>query len=228
MPARIRKVTTLSPTAKEVTLQLPESLGFLPGAFVNVFMEHNGARMRRAYSVSSDEDVQNTITLSIRKGSVGGMSERFWDKGVEQVPLEIMGPLGLNTADKITGTKVFLFGFGIGVSVIKGLLPHLLRRDNITKITVLLGSRSEEEVLYRNFFEGLSVRDPRLVLRMVISRPLDSTYPFQGHLQDHVNGLDFEDASVYICGSKVAVESLKAKIEEGSSKPKEFLLEAFD
>lgn len=228
MTARIEEITDLSPTAREVTLRLPEPLHFIPGAFVNVFMDHAGTRMRRAYSISSDEDIHDRITLSIRKGSEGGMSERFWDKGIEQVSLDIMGPLGLNTADKITGTKVFLFGFGIGVSVIKGLLPHLLRREDITQITVMTGSRNETELLYKDFFEAAASSDSRLNVSMVLSQPLDPAYPLKGHLQDYVNGLNVSDGSVYICGSKEATESLKAAILSTGHKPREFLLEAFD
>ena len=207
---------------------LPGPLGFTPGAFVNVFMEHEGVRMRRAYSVSSDEDTQDTITLSIRKGSAGGMSERFWDEGIEQVPVQIMGPLGLNTADKITGTRVFLFGFGIGVSVVKGLLPHLLRRKDVTQITVMTGSRNESEALYKDYFEEEAKHDPRLVVKMVLSRPADPAYPFKGYVQDHSKDLDFTDASIYICGTKHAAENLKQSIQDTESKPLEFLLEAFD
>jgi len=228
MTANIGTVRDLSPTAREVTLRLPEPLGFSPGAFVNVFMDADGSRLRRAYSISSDENAQDTVTLSIRKGSPGGMSERFWDEQIERVPLEIMGPLGINTADKITGSRIFLFGFGIGVSVIKGLLPHLLRRENVTEITVMIGSRNEKESLYKGFFEELAGRDPRLRVKIVLSQPLDAAYPFKGYLQYHVDDLDFSDASVYICGTKIAAESLREVIEKKGSAVREFLLEAFD
>lgn len=228
MPATIGTITDLSPTAREVTLHLPELLGFTPGAFVNVFMDHDGTRMRRAYSISSDETAQDMIALSIRKGSVGGMSERFWDTGVAEVPLQIMGPLGLNTADKITGTRVFLFAFGIGVSVIKGLLPHLLRRRDITHITVMTGSRNEEEALYKEFFEEAARRDPRLTVTMVLSKPHDTAYPYKGHLQDAIGGIDFTDASVYICGTKAAAESLQTAITKKGQPVHQFLIEAFD
>jgi NAD(P)H-flavin reductase len=228
MKAKIVHMKSLSPTAKEVTLSLPGPLGFLPGAFVNVFLEHDGVRMRRAYSISSDEDKQDTITLSIRKGSVGGMSERFWDADAMQYPIEIMGPLGLNTADKISGSRVFLFGFGIGVSVIRGLLPHLLRREEVTEVTVITGSRTEEESLYKEYFDAVASEDSRCRVITVISRPSKTTYPFRGYVQDHLAGLDFTGVSVYICGSKAAAESLQDAIAMKESQPKEVLVEAFD
>lgn len=221
-------MTDLSPSSREVTLGLPEPLGFLPGAFVNVFMNHEGQRMRRAYSVSSDDSKQNEISLSIRKGSAGGMSERFWDENIQHTRLEIMGPLGVNTVDKITATRVFLFAFGIGVSVIKGLLPSLLRRDDITQVTILTGSRSEAEILYKDFFQEIAAQDARVSVGFVVSRPADASYPLVGYIHDHVKDLDFQNSTVYLCGPKKACESLRRVIEESPGKASQFLIEAFD
>ncbi len=227
MPARIARMSDLSPSAREVTLTLPEPLGFTPGAFVNVFLTESGQKMRRAYSISSDEARQGEITLSIRKGSAGGMSERFWDSNIGTAAIEIMGPLGLNTADKIQRPRVFLFAFGIGVSVVKGILHHLLNRTDITEVTVVTGSRNEEEILYRDFFEEMRRKDSRLSVRYVLSRPKDSSYPWQGYIQDHVGTFDFTSASVYLCGAKAACAAVKDAIEARGSHP-QFLIEAFD
>lgn len=229
LPARIVRTTALSPSAMEVTLALPKPLGFSAGAFVNVFMTDAGERLRRAYSISSSEDLQETITLSIRKGSPGGMSERFWREDIKQIPLEIMGPLGINTVEKITQPRVFLFGFGIGVAVIKGLLHHLLADDTVTEITVVTGSRTEEEILYKAFFETAASKDIRLHTRFVVSRPHDVAYPFQGYVQDHISDFDFRDTSVYLCGTRIACATLKEAIEEKTpEQPPQFLVEAFD
>lgn len=228
LPARIDSITELSPTAREVHLTLPEPLGFLPGSFVNVFLGEGSERIRRAYSISSSDAVQNAITLSIRKGAPGGMSERFWEPNIRNTPLQIMGPLGLNTADRITNPRVFLFGFGIGVSVVKGLVEELLGRHDTTEVTVMTGSRTEEEVLYKEFFESLERSDSRLRTRFVVSRPNDQTYLWKGHIHDHIDDLDFSHATVYLCGKKSACESLQERIAAKTKTPVEFLVEAFD
>lgn len=229
LPATITRITDLSPTAREITLTLPEPLDFIAGAFVNVFITHDGVRNRRAYSISSDEDSKSEITLSIRKGSQGGMSELFWSPDVKEMPIEVMGPLGLNTADKITEPRVFLFSFGIGVSVIKGLLHHLRARKDIQEITIVTASRTEEEVLYKEFFETEKAADPRIKTRFVISNPLDPSYTYTGKLHDYVTDFTFEHATVHLCGKKDACASLQEAIQHqpyGDSA--QFLIEAFD
>lgn len=229
MKASVHSTTDLSPSAREVTLTLPQPLNFSPGAFVNVFVTRNGKRERRAYSISSDYKSQKEIALSIRRGSgEKSLSPVFWKEGVENLDVSIMGPLGLNTAEKIEHTKVFLFGFGIGVSVIKSLAQYLLDQDDIEEVIVALGSRTEEEMLYKEFFELLAEQDVRLKLRFVLSRPHDASYPYKGHLQDFIDDFDFNDSSVYLCGQGAACLSLRDAIEAKKPKEVQFLIESFD
>jgi NAD(P)H-flavin reductase len=228
MNAVVEKVTDLSKTAREITLTLPESLDFLPGAFVNVFVEKDGKNHRRAYSISSDYRNQQEITLSIRRTDTPtSVSPVFWEPGVESLPLTIMGPLGLNTGDKILFPRVFVFAFGIGVSVAKGLIDYLMAREDIEQIYVVTGSRTEEEILYKEFFEEKVQQDSRVSLRFVVSKPGDVTYPYAGHLHDYIDDFNFSNATVYMCGSTQACESLKSAIETRFTSP-QFLIEAFD
>ncbi len=226
MNARISKLVDLSGSAREVTITLPESIDFIPGAFVNVFMEREGKKERRAYSIASSATQQRQIALAIRKGSVGGMSERFWEPSIQDVPLSIMGPLGLNTIDKIHKPRVFLFGFGIGVSVVKGLAEALLARPSLTELTIVTGSRTEDEILYKHFFDSL--HDSRVTTRFVVSRSVDPLYPYRGYIQDHVADLDFSDSSVYLCGQGSACATLQESIKASGATDVEFLVESFD
>lgn len=229
MKASVRSATDVSPSAREVTLALPQPLNFSPGAFVNVFVTREGKRERRAYSISSDYRNQKEIALSIRRGtSETSLSPVFWETGVEDLEVSIMGPLGLNTADKIEHTKVFLFGFGIGVSVIKSLTQYLLDQDDIEEVIVVLGSRTEDEILYKEFFELLAEQDVRLKLRFVLSRPVDAAYPYTGYIQDFVDDFDFNDSSVYLCGQGAACLALRDSIEAKRPKNVQFLIESFD
>ncbi len=223
----VRSVRDLSATAREVVLSLSEPLGFAPGAFVNVFAERDGKRMRRAYSISSDAEQQNEIALSIRRSSPEGMSPFFWEEGVVGRELLIMGPLGLNTAEKITRPRIFLFGFGIGVSVIKALAPYLLRREGVQELSIVTGSRGEDEILYKEFFEELAALDSRVRVRFAVSKPSRAAYPWPGYIQEHLQDFDFTGSSVYACGQGAACNALVGTIQ-GRAKDVEFLVESFD
>ncbi len=229
MTATVRSARDLSPSAREVTLTLPNALEFTPGAFVNLFVTRDGKRERRAYSVSSDYKNQKEITLSIRRNDTPqSLSPVFWQKNLDALPVSVMGPLGLNTADKIEHSKVYLFGFGIGVSVIKSLAQYLLDQEDIEQVIVLVGSRTEKEALYKEFFELLAEQDVRLSFRSVLSRPEQEGYPYVGYLQDHIGDYDFNDSTVYLCGAGAHCLALRDAIEATHPKNVQFLIESFD
>lgn len=229
LAANISSFRDLSPTAREITLDLPESLGFTAGAFVNTFFDVGGEIIRRAYSLSSDESDQRHITLSIRKVPGGKAAGFFWKPDIVGSSVSIMGPLGVHTADKLTKRKLFLFGFGIGISVVMAMFRHALRRKDIDEIVVMTGARDESESIYLDEIETLAQTDKRVTLRHVLSRPqragaLDSR---TGYIQDHIDGFTFDDADIYICGHKAACDKLVETIQKTHPNGCVFHTEAF-
>lgn len=225
--AKITEIKELSQTAREVHIDLSENLDFIPGSFVNVFIEHEGENMRRAYSVSSDSTEQKQITISVRKKPEGKVSKLFWLDDIIGKTITVMGPMGLNTTDKISEKKVFLFSFGIGISVIKGVLHSLLERPD-TEITIFTQDRNEDELLYNEFLQQIRAENPsRVDVRRIISDPERSGYPLVGTIQDYLTGVAFDNSCVYICGPEKACESLKETIEAKNPQNVNYMIEGF-
>ena len=109
------EINNLSKTVKEIKFSLPEPFDFIAGSFVNIFIDIMGEKVRRAYSISSSDKDNKSFAISIRLKPDGKMSKEFWDKNLIGEKIELMGPLGLNTADKMKQSKIYLFGFGIAV-----------------------------------------------------------------------------------------------------------------
>lgn len=225
--AKIVGVKDLSPTAREIQIVPEIPIDFIPGMFVNIFMEYNGEILRRAYSISSDSNQKESFTVSVRLLSNGGMSPVFWDKDIVGGEIKVMGPMGFNTIEKITKKKVFLFAFGIGAGVIKSIADELVRRDEVEEINIMTGNRDEEELLYRDFFDDLAVKNKKVKIRHILSKPKNNAFEFTGHIQDFVEDLDFSNSSAYVCGSTKACESLKGKIESMHPKNFDIVVEAF-
>ncbi|MDQ5928011.1 MAG: ring,2-phenylacetyl-CoA epoxidase subunit PaaE [Patescibacteria group bacterium] len=229
LTATITSFRDLSPTAREITIELPEDLNFTAGAFVNTFFDVNGETIRRAYSISSDDSNQRAITLSIRKVPEGKAAGFFWKSDIIGSTLSIMGPLGINTADKLTKRRLFLFGFGIGVSVIMAMLRHALKQNTIDEIVVMTGSRNEIESIYLDELTALSQSKKNMTFRRVLSRPeyTDASSFETGFIQDHISDFAFDDADVYICGHKAACDSLTETIQKTHPNEYVFHVEAF-
>lgn len=221
----IAKITDLTQTAKEIRIDLPSSMEFEAGSFVNVFMDINGTKVRRAYSISSNPTDKDSITLAIRLSPEGTMTPLFWNKDMKDIPIELMGPLGLNTADKMTHHKIYLCGFGIGAGVVKSLAQELVRQNK--EITILIGSRTEEDIVYKEFFDTFAKTHSNVRVLHSISKPREHSQYKSGYIQHHVEGFDFNNADVYICGQESACDELKSTILAHNPVDCAFFIEGF-
>jgi ring-1,2-phenylacetyl-CoA epoxidase subunit PaaE len=225
--AVITALTDITPTARAVTFKTTTPFTFHAGNFVNVFIEVHGEMLRRAYSISSNDAVNSEFTISVRRTIDGKMSPVFWDESTIGKTISIMGPLGVNTVDKFTHPTVYLVAFGVGAGVIKAVLEHVLAEPRVTKIVLLTGSRTQDEILYRDYFNELAVTNKQLTVEHIISDKAElSTYK-KGYIQDHVGGYDFTNSDVYVCGQEAACNGLVDAVKATNPNDVSFFVEGF-
>ncbi|MFA6999606.1 MAG: FAD-dependent oxidoreductase [Candidatus Paceibacterota bacterium] len=223
----ITQITDLSKTAKEVSIKLNEPISFLSGSFVNVFVDVNGEKVRRAYSISSPSSLEDSITLSIRLSPTGTVTPLFWSKDMIGSILELMGPMGLNTVDKMHHDKVYLFAFGIGVGVVKSITDYFANIQPVKHLTIYTGSRNEDEIIYKDYFDNLSKSKDNISVKYIVSDPnVNSPFP-KGYIQDFIGDLDFNNSDVYVCGQEKACSDLVSKVNSMNPQDCSFFIEAF-
>ncbi len=227
MTGTITSIVDLSKTAKDVTITLSEELNFIAGQFVNIFMNIEGVAVRRAFSISSSDTEQRTITLSIRESLKGVMSPLFWQKDMTGTSLTLVGPLGVNTGDKLHAPHAYLFAYGVGAGVVKSILDHIIHASIAEQILVMTGSRSEDEILHKDYFDKCATTHTHISVRHVISQPTQTEGLFHGYIQDNIDDIDFNNADVYACGQEVACKSLVEKIQLKQPVNCTFFIEAF-
>jgi NAD(P)H-flavin reductase len=137
-----------------------------------------------------------------------------------------MGPLGLNTADKMTQKKIFLFGFGVGCGVIKSLADNIAHREGLDSLTIVTGNRSIEEILHKDYFDQLASEGNRVRVKYVVTDTGQDRYP-SGYIQEHIAEYTFDDADIYICGQGVACRALEDAINTTNPKNCRFFIEDF-
>lgn len=225
--ATITALTDLSATAREITLTPAVPFPFKAGSFVNVFADVAGETLRRAYSISSTDARTDSFTISVRQTIGGKLSPLFWDKASLGRTISIMGPLGINTADKFTHSTIYLCGFGIGAGVIKAVLEHVLTQPGVTQIVLLTGSRMQSDIIYKDYFTQLAHTHPHLTFIPVVSDKTEQSEFKKGYIQDHVSGYDFNHADVYVCGQEAACNGLVDAVKATNPTDVEFFVEGF-
>lgn len=224
----ITRVRDLTPTARDVTVTLDASMTSIAGSFVNLFIKNGTRTLRRAFSISSASPDEREITLTIRLCPEGAVSPLFWQPDVLGTRVELMGPLGLNTTDKLHRPNIFLFAFGIGAGVVKALAETLIGRSDLAALTIMTGSRNAEDIVHKDFFDALAGRDARVQVAYVVSTPraANSLYP-HGYIQHHLTGLHFDDADVYVCGQEEACQQLVEAIQHTAPHNCDYFIEGF-
>jgi NAD(P)H-flavin reductase len=217
----------LSLTAREVTLKLSEPIDFVSGSFVNIFIEKDGEKLRRAFSIASPEGITDTITLAIRLNLSGKVTPLFWQENVVGTKVEVMGPLGLNTADKMQSKNVYLFGYGIGAGVVKSLADHFVHKPDLQSLNIMTGSRNEKEILYIDYFDNLVLNLKNTHTYYVVSNPDSNTVHKTGYIQHHLEHFDFNDSVVYVCGQEEACDDLVEKVKKQQPSNCQFFIEGF-
>lgn len=226
--ATVSRVRDLSVSAREVTLRLAEPMPFSPGAFVNVFLERDGRRVRRAYSLASDDRETGEVSLAVRRLDGGELSPAFWEPDVVGRELDVMGPLGVNTVEKVVAPRVFLFAFGIGAGVVRSLALRLVHEPGVREIAIALGSRDETDEIYGDEFRALAAGNPHVTFRSVFTDRRDgSADARRGFLQANLDGYDFAGATVFACGRTVACDALVAAVKAAGGADARFVVEAF-
>lgn len=222
----ITNVRDISPTAREYTITPAEPLPFVAGAFVNLFVSHDGKIIRRAFSMSSSDHNDQSFTLSIRLSPDGALTPLLWAHDYTGSIVKLMGPLGLNTADKMLSKNVFLFGFGIGAGVVKSLADHIVTRPELESLTIVTGNRSSSEIIHKDYFDKLKANNKKVSVKYVVSDTHQTEYP-TGYIQEHIAEYHFNNADVYMCGQGVACAALEEVIRSTDPQNCKFFIEDF-
>lgn len=224
---KINNVIDLSKTAKEISITLSPPIDFLSGSFVNVFININGEKVRRAYSISSSSNIKDNITLTIRLSPTGLMTPLFWNKDIIGEEIEMMGPLGLNTVDKMKQDKIYLFAFGVGAGVVKSIADYFYNIRKVENLTIITGSKSEDEILYKDYFNSLSRNSENVFVDHIVSKAQEGSNVKKGYIQDYIDKFDFNNSDVYVCGQEKACTDLVEKIKSLNPNNCNYFVEGF-
>lgn len=220
---RIAKVTR--PTADAVSLELAfegATPSFHAGQFMTLVVTVNGETLRRAYSIHTAPH-EGRIAVCVKRVKDGKVSNWLVDHAREGDVLQVLGPSGsFGLASELpTPNRVVLVGGGSGVTPLASIAGALLHEDGTSKITLLFGNRSLDDVIFRDALEALAARHPdRFELRHVLESPPDGWLGGVGRLDpetcarelDRLEHLDA--AEIFLCGPEGMMDAVKAALLE--------------
>jgi ferredoxin-NADP reductase len=219
-PIRLVGSRMLAPTVRHMAFARADSapFRFIPGQFIQIHFEHQGATLRRSYSVATlhGDPVNPAAAIEIAVSYVeGGPATQLLSTLREGDTLDASGPYGrfcLQDAD--TNARYLLVGTGTGVTPYRAMLPVLAgqMRERGIEVVLLFGARNEADLLYGAEFDDFADAHSGFTFMPCFSRaartparPHDRT----GYVQAQLEALAPDPARdiAYLCGNPNMVDA---------------------
>lgn len=144
---------------------------FRAGQYLNIYLDIEGMKVNRAYSISSSpEDAKaGFYELTIKYVQDGLVSRYVLDNWKEGDDTELSGPAGTFYYQPIRDARtVICVAGGSGITPFRSLARAIADGTEDFELILLYGSRTEEQILYKDEFDKLS-EDPRIKVVHVLS-----------------------------------------------------------
>ncbi len=208
--ARLVKIDELTSSVRNFHFEFPEKprFDYRPGQFVMVEVPKEGKTARKPYSIASPPHWPGKIELCIKKVEGGYVSSFFFElKEGYVMPME--GPLGVFKLKDPLPPHLLFVATGTGVAPLRAMIHTLLKDGHPGKMTLILGVRYENEVLFDEEFKALAARHANFEYIPTVSRP-QSWKGETGYVQDVLlrHYPSPEGRQIYACGLVPMINSL--------------------
>ncbi len=212
----------LSSNTIQLDFRVDDNFSYEAGQFIQLHFRHNGEDVKRSYSIAnSPSSFTSTGILEIALSYVdGGVASEFFSNLEQGIELSIGGPFGILTAPKKPSGQVILVGTGTGIAPYRAMAEELVAlAERGTKISILMGVRSRNELIYSADLKALADRSDDVSYLTCFSREtdVDSTRgEINGYVQSQFDTLNINPESdlVYLCGNPKMIDDATLQLKE--------------
>jgi len=201
--SQIKKETKSTKTFRLVsnTHPLPP---FQAGQYINLFVEVNGVRTSRPYSISSSPSQTGYYEITVRRIPQGFVSTYLLDEVKTGDTLQSTAPSGQFTYNPIFhgDNLVFLAG-GSGITPFMSMLRDVTDCGLQRQIHLIYGNRITDDIIFKDEMAQLSACYDNVTVNSIISEPEDGYKGLNGFItaefiKEQVGNLD--EKMFYLCG----------------------------
>jgi ferredoxin-NADP reductase len=213
-PLRLADARMVAPSVRHLVFERADGqpLPFIPGQFLQIHFEQNGAPTKRSYSIAcAPGDTCFEIAVSYVEG---GAATALLSGLALGDTVSASGPYGrFCLMDHDQNQRYLLIGTGTGITPYRAMLPAieaLVERRGV-EVVLLQGARSGEDLIYAADFETFAERVRGFRYVPCLSRATrDGGWPDErrGYVQSVLAELDVEAGRdiAYLCGNPNMVD----------------------
>jgi len=181
---------------------------YLAGQFISLIFQFGQKEVRRSYSFNSSPDVEEPLSITVKRVENGEISRLLHHKTTSGDVLLAQEPQGLFSYQPVEDLErdLFLFAAGVGITPLFSILKTALVRERKSRVTLIYSNKSKEETLfYEELNEWQQRYSDRLQIVYVFSNSKNlmnarlNRFYIERLLKEHLN-FDRKDALFYTCG----------------------------
>src|SRR2546427_4028994 len=219
---KVRNVTWMTPTTYLIYFVMDDNgsgdvFDFQAGQFMTIFVEKDGKKINRPYSIASAPHEKAAIEICIKVVEGGFMSNYLKDRKPGD-RYQIMAPLGGFILQEPIETDVAFISTGTGVAPFVAMAKTIFKNGNTDHdLYMFTGVRYVKELLYHDLFREWERKYPNFHYVPSISRPETPAWSGRkGYVQVAVKEevKTPEETTAYSCGLHEMVEETRALCAE--------------
>lgn len=210
----ITQISQLTPDVKSFHLNLPGRPSFLPGQFLVLGLEAQGAFRQRAYSIASPNHWEN-LEILVKLHPGGKVTPELFSRNVgDSVDLDLPYGTFYLKDDAIPKSMVFLAG-GVGLAPLLSMIRHLEWVGHEGERTLIYGNRTVHDIVHKDELNRLA-KAGRLKLVFSVDSAEGRDWDGEtGHITPEVisRHSDVDKSHFYICGPPQMVSQMVQNLE---------------
>lgn len=217
---RVAEISHLSNTSIEMKLEIDQAEGvfdFLPGQFITLDLPVSEKRLHRwrSYSIANRPDQSNILELCIVRSPEGLGTKYLFEEVKIGTMIKFKGPDGGFVLPEDLSTEIIMICTGTGVAPFRSMINYIKANKLPFKgIHLIFGTRSEENILYREEFELFSKENPLFKYSVALSREEKPEF-HHGYIHD-IYMTEYDQPNTkrqfYICGWSKMIDDAVANL----------------
>ena len=233
-PARVVSIREETPRVKTIRFAVSNWPGHVAGQHADVRLEaEDGYRAERSYSIASPPEV-SPLELTVDRLDDGEVSPFLTGQLQPEDTIQLRGPIGGHFVWSALEPRhpLLLVGGGSGIVPLMCILRHRKLAGSAVPAALLYSARTREDVIYHDELTAIARNDPRLTLRVTLTRNTESGWSGAigridlGVVQALLKNLGGV-ADSFVCGSADFVEVASALLLQAGQPPGTIRTERF-
>ena len=176
---RIQNIVKETPDTKTFYFQNIDNhrIDYIAGQFLTLLFDFNGRSVRRSYSLSSAPNVDDLLSITVKRVANGEVSRHLHDHTQVGDVLQSLPPSGRFSVKKTRSKKpkhYFFIAAGSGIVPIFSIIKSLLKKDSNTFITLVYQTKNPENAVFYDEIRQITEGGKNVETHFFFSKPKEA------------------------------------------------------